>query len=140
MAEHLSRRLVAKCLPWPLIQVSRDRVELGLGVALDVDALGQVLPEQAVRILVAAALPGKGRPGQGPRVLQIPLLKLARADLAQLKRQGKFAISTSAGKKSIGVRTLAGWARDVVGGTIDGFQLKRIRCCVETLLAAAGVS
>jgi len=73
-------------------------------------------------------------------VLQIPLLKLARADLAQLKRQGKFAISTSAGKKSIGVRTLAGWARDVVGGTIDGFQLKRIRCCVETLLAAAGVS
>ena len=30
MAEHLSRRLVAKCLPWPLVQLSRYSVELGL--------------------------------------------------------------------------------------------------------------
>jgi len=30
LAEHLSRRLVAKSLPWPLVQLSRDRVELGL--------------------------------------------------------------------------------------------------------------
>ena len=82
---------------------------------------------------------GKGRPGQGPRPHQIPLVKLARADLAQLKRQGEFAISTTAGKQPISVRTLAGWARDVVGDTIDGFQLKRIRSGVETLLAAAGV-
>ena len=71
----------------------------------------------------------KGRPGQGPRAHQIPLLKLARADLEQLKRQGEFAISTTAGKKPISVRTLAGWAREVVGDTI-----------VETLLAAHGVS
>jgi hypothetical protein len=82
----------------------------------------------------------KGRPGQGPRAHQIPLLKLARADLSQTKQQGEFAISTTAGKKPISVRTLAGWARDVVGDTIDGFQLKRIRSGVETLLAAHGVS
>ena len=83
---------------------------------------------------------GKGRPGQGARAHQIPLVKLARADLALLKRDGEFAISTTAGKKAISVRTLAGWAHDVVGGTIEGFQLKRIRSGVETLLAANGVS
>lgn len=83
---------------------------------------------------------GKGRPGQGARAHQIPLVKLARADLAVLKREGEFAISTTAGKKAISVRTLAGWAHDVVGDTIEGFQLKRIRSGVETLLAANGVS
>ncbi len=82
----------------------------------------------------------KGRPGQGPRAHQIPLLNLARTDLTQIKRQGEFAISTTAGKKPISVRTLAGWACDVVGDSIDGFQLKRIRSGVETLLAASGVS
>lgn len=83
---------------------------------------------------------GKGRPGQGPRPHQIPLLKSVRADLARLAREGEFAISTTAGKKSISVRTLAGWAHAVVGDSIEGFQLKRIRSGVETLLAANGVS
>ena len=83
---------------------------------------------------------GKGRPGQGPRPHQIPLLTQARADLAALKREGEFAISTTAGKKAISVRTLAGWARALVGDLIEGFQLKRIRSGVETLLAAQGVS
>jgi integrase len=83
---------------------------------------------------------GKGRPGQGPRPHQIPLLPDARTDLATLKRVGEFAISTTAGKKPISVRTLAGWAHALVGEEIDGFQLKRIRSGVETLLAANGVS
>ena len=83
---------------------------------------------------------GKGRPGQGPRPHQIPLLPDARNDLATLKRVGEFAISTTAGKKPISVRTLAGWAHVLVGEAIDGFQLKRIRSGVETLLAANGVS
>lgn len=82
----------------------------------------------------------KGRPGQGPRPHQIPLLRQARADLTALKREGEFAISTTAGKKPVSVRTLAGWAHAVVGGSIEGFQLKRIRSGVETLLAAHGVS
>ena len=71
---------------------------------------------------------------------RFPRVKLARADMALLKRDGEFAISTTAGKKAISVRTLAGWAHDVVGDTIEGFQLKRIRSGVETLLAANGVS
>jgi integrase len=83
---------------------------------------------------------GKGRPGQGPRPHQIPLLRPARADLDSLKREGEFAISTTAGKKAISVRTLAGWARALVGDAIEGFQLKRIRSGVETLLAAHRVS
>jgi len=83
---------------------------------------------------------GKGRPGQGPRAHQIPLVKPARADLASLKREGEFAISTTGGKKPISVRTLAGWAHAIVGDTIASFQLKRIRSGVETLLAAHGVS
>lgn len=68
------------------------------------------------------------------------MLKLARADLALLKREGEFAVSTTAGKKAISVRTLAGWAHAIVGDAIEGFQLKRIRSGVETLLAARGVS
>jgi hypothetical protein len=77
---------------------------------------------------------------EGGAFVWIPLVKLARADLALLKREGDFAISTTAGKKAISVRTLAGWAHDVIGDTIEGFQLKRIRSGVETLLAANGVS
>mgnify|MGYP001210759844 FL=1 len=82
----------------------------------------------------------KGVAGSGPRSHQIPLVELARADLSLLKRDGEVAISTIAGQKAISVRTLAGWAHAIVGGTIEGFQLKRIRSGVETLLAASGVS
>jgi hypothetical protein len=47
---------------------------------------------------------------------------------------------TTAGKK-VSVRTMVvGWAHAVVGDSIEGFQLKRIRSGVETLLAATGVS
>jgi integrase len=82
----------------------------------------------------------KGRPGQGPRPHQIPLVHLAREDLRRLERAGECVFSTTAGRKPISVRTLAGWAQAMVGDSIDGFQLKRIRSGVETLLAAEGVS
>jgi hypothetical protein len=57
-----------------------------------------------------------------------------------LERAGEYAFSTTAGNKPISVRTLAGWAQAIVGDTIDGFQLKRVRSGVETLLAAEGVN
>ncbi len=82
---------------------------------------------------------GKGRPGQGPRPHQVPLLLPACADVTSLTREGEFVFSTTAGKKPISVRTLAGWAQAFVGDAIEGFQLKRIRSGVETLLAAHGV-
>ena len=89
-----------------------------------------------VKELALTLFDGKGRPGQGPRPHQVPLLPQARADLASLKCEGEFAFSTTAGKKAISVRTLSGWAHALVGDSIEDFQLKRIRSGVETLLAA----
>lgn len=82
----------------------------------------------------------KGRPGQGPRPHQVPLVREARLALGQLSPEGVFAISTTAGEKPISVRTMAAWAHAIVGDSITGFQLKRLRSGVETLLAAKGVS
>lgn len=68
---------------------------------------------------VGCAEPGQVDAGSVPSACG-----LARADLAQTKRQGEFAISTTAGKKPISVRTLAGWANLAIGDSIDGFQVK----------------
>ena len=43
------------------VEPPRDRVELPLGVAPEVGPLRKVLPQQAVRVLVRAALPGAAR-------------------------------------------------------------------------------
>jgi integrase len=103
--------------------------------------------EQLLRLRWAEAAKGsitifdnKGRPGQGPRPHQLPLVPGVAQALAEFARVGEFVISTTAGKKAISCRTLAGWAHDIVGSSIDGFQLKRIRSGVETLLAAKAIS
>lgn len=83
---------------------------------------------------------GKGRPSQGPRPHQVPLVSLAATDLKRLTREGEYVFSTTKGKKPISARTLTGWAHGMVGSEIEGFQLKRIRSGVETLLAREGVS
>lgn len=44
------------------------------------------------------------------------------------------------GVRPIEATTVTGWAHDAVGDEIKGFQLKRIRSGVETLLAASGIS
>lgn len=83
----------------------------------------------------------KGRPGQGgPRPHMLPLLKTTADDLAALVSRGEFVLSTTEGERPISVTTLANWAHDAVGESIQGFQLKRIRSGVETLLAANGIS
>lgn len=46
------------------IEAQRDLVELGLAVDRQVGALGQVLAQQAVGVLVAAALPRAVRVGE----------------------------------------------------------------------------
>ena len=43
---------------WACVQPMGDGVQLALGVARQIRALGQVLAQQAIRILVGAALPG----------------------------------------------------------------------------------
>ncbi|OOG88704.1 hypothetical protein B0E41_01780 [Hydrogenophaga sp. A37] len=82
---------------------------------------------------------GKGRPSQGPRPHQVPLVPPAAIDLKQLAREGEYVFSTTHGKKPISARTLTGWAHEIVGSEIESFQLKRIRSGVETLLAREGV-
>lgn len=63
----------------------------------------------------------KGRPGQGPRAHPIPVIKEARQALDSLKIKGTYALSTTGGEKPISVRTLAGWANDIVGEKVTGF-------------------
>ncbi|MBK7061541.1 MAG: hypothetical protein IPH51_13895 [Rubrivivax sp.] len=53
-----------------------------------------------------------------------------------LERVGDHVFSTTKGVKSIFGTTLSGWAAQVVGDAIEGFQLKACRSGVETLLAA----
>jgi hypothetical protein len=56
------------------------------------------------------------------------------------ERTGDHVFSTKNGIKPISGTTLSGWAAQAVGNTIEGFQLKRVRSGVETLLAAHQVS
>ena len=57
-----------------------------------------------------------------------------------MEREGEYVFSTTKGEKPISARTLTGWAHGIVGAEIEGFQLKRIRSGVETLLAREGIS
>lgn len=83
---------------------------------------------------------GKGRPGSAPRPHCLPLVKPAAKLLGALPRDGIYVFSTTKGAKPISATTLSGWAQDIVGEQISGFQLKRVRSGVETLLASKRVS
>ena len=48
----------AQSLARPVVQVIGDVIALGLCERAHASALGQVLPKQAVEVLVAASLPG----------------------------------------------------------------------------------
>lgn len=82
---------------------------------------------------------GKGRPGKAPRPHAIPLIPQAAAALKECKPAGEYALSTDGGTTPMAATTLSRWALDVAT-TIPGFQTKRIRSGVETLLAAHKVS
>jgi integrase len=120
------------------------------GAALRLHLLtgGQRL-EQLVKLLTGdiepeliVILDGKGRPGKRPRKHGVPLIKIVQAALGQCKPQGKYAVSTDGGKTHLSASTLSGWAVEAVSKIkeLEGFQAKRIRSGVETLLAAAGIS
>jgi integrase len=118
------------------------------GVALRLHLLsgGQRI-EQIVNVKRASFRDGcitimdaKGRPGKGPRVHTVPLLGRALKDVKSLEGAGEWLLSTDGGKTHLAATTLADWAKDVAGDQIVGFQMKRLRSGVETLLAAAGVS
>ena len=82
----------------------------------------------------------KGRPGQGARRHVVPLLPKASAVLREFERGGEYVISSMQGVRPVEAATVTGWARDAASEAIEGFQLKRVRSGIETLLAANGVS
>ena len=83
---------------------------------------------------------GKGRPGHPARPHAIPLTKAAGKALKECKPQGDHALSTDEGKTHLAGTTLSGWAAKAAGDKLPGFQAKRLRSGVETLLASAGIS
>lgn len=83
----------------------------------------------------------KGRPGKPARVHPVPLVPLAEEALLSAHPEGEFALSTDGGKTHIHATTLSKWAQEAAkDARIAGFQAKRIRSGVETLLASRKVS
>jgi integrase len=87
----------------------------------------------------------KGRPGGNPREHILPLTQVTRKITQELASSfsnvaSPYVLSTTHGKKPICNSTMTHWAADVVGKEIAGFQLKRVRSGVETILASLGVS
>ena len=80
----------------------------------------------------------KGR-GQVVRKHVVPLTARASADIQQLCNGGEWLFSKS-GDKAVDATGLSRIAKKYVKSSIEGFQLKRIRSGVETLLAQRGVS
>ena len=70
----------------------------------------------------------------------MPLIKEAQKALRACGPNGMFALSTDEGRTHVAATTLSSWASAAAAGAVDGFQAKRVRSGVETLLASAGVS
>jgi hypothetical protein len=58
---YLSVSIPREALAWATVELRGDGVELGLGVAAEVGALGQVLADKPIPVLVGASLPGRVR-------------------------------------------------------------------------------
>lgn len=79
----------------------------------------------------------KGRSG-APRPYELPLQEALLCEIRQLRVNKPYLLSTDGGATPIVNTTLSGWAKDLVGERIAGFQMKRVRSGVETMLAALG--
>ena len=55
--EYIRRRPLAEGLAGPGVELARNGIQLRLGVAGEVGPLRQILPQQAIGVLVGAALP-----------------------------------------------------------------------------------
>lgn len=82
---------------------------------------------------------GKGRPGKPARPHSIPLTHDAAVALIECEPAGQYALSTDSGRTHVSAATLSEWSMQA-GAGVEGFQTKRIRSGVETLLASARIS
>lgn len=119
----------------------------GTALRLHVLTGGQRI-EQLVNLLVAnvgkdsiTLFDSKGRPGRDARPHVVPLLTPAAVDLQALALKGAYALSSDGGLTHVAATTLSGWAVEVATAAgIEGFQAKRVRSGIETLLASQGVN
>jgi hypothetical protein len=70
----------------------------------------------------------------------VPLIDAAASALDACHPQGEYALSSDSGVTHLSPTTLSNWAVEIVGDAIEGFQTKRLRSGVETVLAKAKVS
>ena len=74
------------------------------------------------------------------RPYHTPLTARTQSILNSLRAMGEpFVFSTDGGHTHVRNETLSRWAKELVGEQIDGFQLKRVRSGVETLLSSLDV-
>lgn len=73
-----------------------------------------------------------------PRPYELPLQEALQYEIQQLKANKPYLLSTDGGATPIVNTTISSWAKDLVGERIVGFQMKRVRSGVETMLAALG--
>ncbi|TFZ00960.1 integrase [Ramlibacter henchirensis] len=75
-----------------------------------------------------------------PREHFLPITRPMRTELDRLPATG-FKLSTDGGTTPMHATSLSAWASEIgAAARIEGFQLKRVRSGIETLLAEAGVS
>ena len=83
------RRAEAEAQPGAVVEGGRDRGALALGERGQVRALGQILPQQPVGVLVGAAFPGVVRGGEVDRGAQPALERPIHVELgAVIGRDG----------------------------------------------------
>jgi integrase len=96
------------------------------------------LRRQDVTIEAIRLLDPKGKRSE-PRSHMLPITQPIREELSSLA-PGAFLLSTDDGRTSMSPSSLTNWAAAVAARAgIAGFQLKRVRSGIETLLAQAGV-
>lgn len=120
----------------PGIQGAALRLHLRLG-APRVAQLLRLLRED-IQLDSLTLWDSKGRLGKA-RAHMLPLDASAREDIALLSGQGRYALSLNGGRSHMSYDQLRDCAIEAVGGAIAGFQLKRLRSGVETLLASLEV-
>ena len=120
-----------------------QKVEGTKGAALRLHVLtGGQRPAQLVRVRAADVhedyfmmYDGKGC-GDVLRPHPIPMTPSIRKALAEFDHDGNYLMSADGGRSSIWPQTLTGWAQEVVGDDIAGFNLKVVRSAVETILSS----
>ncbi len=75
-----------------------------------------------------------------PRAYTTPMLASVQNELKQFEGATGYVFSFNGGNTAIRAETLSGWAKAAVVGVIEGFQLKRVRSGIETLLASKRIS